>query len=227
MQANLDMLIADVSLAEPPRFYRLLGIVLIATAALIVLHLLLTGLRSAQRGTRPAWSVWQRLVYLGTVLSVAVLGITAFYAVLRIKFWTAGCCFSTCSARCLHGPAAAVGVGLVPAAPVRHLGHEAQPDRAVVLLLAAEDCVLGDAGRRNPRHGLDAAEHAATVWHRPTPHTAQRAPLQRAGRRGRPAAAPVRRRAATFAIAVSRRSTEQPCSHHPRRVTRNDLATRS
>jgi hypothetical protein len=85
MQANLDTLLAVVSPAEPPLFYRLLGIVLIATAAVIVLHLLLTGLRSPHRATRPAWNGWQQLIYLGTVLSVAVLGITSFYAVLRYQ----------------------------------------------------------------------------------------------------------------------------------------------
>ena len=31
----------------------------------------------------PSWNWWQTLVYLGTVISVAILGLTSFYGVLR------------------------------------------------------------------------------------------------------------------------------------------------
>jgi hypothetical protein len=86
MPADLFPLIAvtDPAAATTWSFRQVLVIALIATAVFFVLHFLLTRLsRRHQQGHRPAWNWWQRLVYLGTLVSVAILGATAFSAVLR------------------------------------------------------------------------------------------------------------------------------------------------
>ncbi len=86
MSADLLTLIAvtDPAAATTWSFRQVLVIALIATAVFLVLHFLLTGLpRRHRKDRRPAWNWWQRLVYLGTLVSVAILGLTAFSAVLR------------------------------------------------------------------------------------------------------------------------------------------------
>ena len=70
--------------ARPGECFRsLLPVVLIATAVLPGLHLALSLLGRRAARPRMPWNLWERLVYLLTLGSVAVLGATAFFAVLR------------------------------------------------------------------------------------------------------------------------------------------------
>jgi len=56
---------------------------LIATVAVIFIHLVLAlvSRRPAQPHSR--FNLWEKLVYLGTLVAVAVAGVTSFYSVLR------------------------------------------------------------------------------------------------------------------------------------------------
>lgn len=64
-------------------FYVILVGSLLATIVLVVLQFIV-GFATGRRTTpRLPWTMWERLVYLGTLASVAVLGITAFVAVIR------------------------------------------------------------------------------------------------------------------------------------------------
>ena len=71
-------------LAEPGHglFRGILPFALFGILVVIAIHLALTFSRRRASGDRPSWNWWERLVYLATLASVAVLGITAFYAVL-------------------------------------------------------------------------------------------------------------------------------------------------
>jgi hypothetical protein len=60
-----------------------LPFVLICTAVLIVLHLVITVVRRGKPVERPPWSLWEKLVYLATIVSVAGLGVTSLLAVIR------------------------------------------------------------------------------------------------------------------------------------------------
>jgi hypothetical protein len=64
-------------------FPTVLALVLLATAALILLHLVLALIGGRARRPRRRLNVWERLVYLGALASVTVLGVTAFYTVLQ------------------------------------------------------------------------------------------------------------------------------------------------
>jgi hypothetical protein len=83
MLAPIDVLFAAAMGHSAEAFRRSLAGFLIAAVALILLHLCLSlrGGRSAEEKSR--WNLWEKLVYLGLVVSVAVLGFTSFYAVLR------------------------------------------------------------------------------------------------------------------------------------------------
>ncbi|MHB0955876.1 MAG: hypothetical protein ACYC6N_17090 [Pirellulaceae bacterium] len=71
-------------LHHPGKIYApLLAIVLAATVVIIVVHLVLTLLRRRTSTPHRRFSIWEKLVYLGTLVSVAVLGITSFYTVLQ------------------------------------------------------------------------------------------------------------------------------------------------
>jgi hypothetical protein len=73
-------------LEHPGRaFPAVVPIVLVGAVVAIALHALLTlAARPAARAARPRWSLWERLVYAASLLSIASLGTTAFYAVLRL-----------------------------------------------------------------------------------------------------------------------------------------------
>jgi hypothetical protein len=83
MIALLSSLFADTGAPLGDAFRAGLPFVLVCTAVLIVLHLVLSLVRRRQAVIRPPWSLWERLVYLVTLLSVAVLGVTSFSAVMR------------------------------------------------------------------------------------------------------------------------------------------------
>ncbi|MBM4094153.1 MAG: hypothetical protein FJ276_32820 [Planctomycetes bacterium] len=83
MFADLSSRILDV-FHYPGRAYRdVLLVVLVGTALAIVLHgvLALFGRKETRR--RKPWNLWEKLVYLAALVSIAVLAITSFYTVLR------------------------------------------------------------------------------------------------------------------------------------------------
>ncbi|MFV1964313.1 MAG: hypothetical protein ACC628_02735 [Pirellulaceae bacterium] len=83
MFTHIGVLFSDVAGHSGESFRRNLAGLLIAAAAVIALHwcLSLRGRRSANAKAR--WNRWEKLVYLGAMVSVAVLGFTSFFAVLR------------------------------------------------------------------------------------------------------------------------------------------------
>ena len=83
MFAEFNTLISDIAARPGEAFRSVLPMVLIGAAVLLGVHLLLSlfGRRAAR--PRMPWNLWERLVYLVTLGSVAVLGSTAFFAVLR------------------------------------------------------------------------------------------------------------------------------------------------
>ena len=56
---------------------------LVGTGAVILIHLVLVLLGRKPTTRRTSWNLWEKLVYLGTLVSVGILGATSFYAVLR------------------------------------------------------------------------------------------------------------------------------------------------
>jgi hypothetical protein len=56
---------------------------LIATVGIVVLHLILALIGGRAPRARKRFNLWEKLIYLGTLVSVAVLGVTSFYTVLR------------------------------------------------------------------------------------------------------------------------------------------------
>ncbi|MEX2216026.1 MAG: hypothetical protein WD768_18080, partial [Phycisphaeraceae bacterium] len=52
-----------------------------ATAAVLLLHLLVS-LARGKGERRPRWAILTKLIYLGTVITVLILGVTSFYSVL-------------------------------------------------------------------------------------------------------------------------------------------------
>lgn len=83
MMAKLTTL-ADQLLHHPGEAFKsILPYVLIATAAFIVLHLVLSLLGGRASRQRRGWGWFASLVYLATVVSVTILGVTSFYSVIR------------------------------------------------------------------------------------------------------------------------------------------------
>lgn len=64
-------------------FRRGLPFTLIALVVIVIVHLIFCFVRRSETPKRPSWNLWEKLVYLGTLLSVGVLGVTAFFAMLR------------------------------------------------------------------------------------------------------------------------------------------------
>jgi hypothetical protein len=77
--------LAQDLLEHPGQAFRdVVPVAMAGAGALIVLHLILTLLaRRAAPVRRKRWSLWERLVYLALLLSIAVLGGAAFYSVIR------------------------------------------------------------------------------------------------------------------------------------------------
>lgn len=84
MSADLNATISDLLHHPGKVFPDVLVVVLLATAALILLHLVLALIGSKPTRPRRRWNLWERLVYLGMLVSVAGLGFTAFYCVLAL-----------------------------------------------------------------------------------------------------------------------------------------------
>jgi hypothetical protein len=64
-------------------FRGLLPFALLGVLVVMVMHLILVFVRRRGSVPQPRWGWWASLVYLGTLAGVAVLGVTAFVAMLR------------------------------------------------------------------------------------------------------------------------------------------------
>jgi hypothetical protein len=60
-----------------------LPVALLGVLVLVAVHLILVFVRRRGAVPRTRWGWWESLVYLGTLASVAVLGVTSFVALLR------------------------------------------------------------------------------------------------------------------------------------------------
>ena len=83
MFADLSTKISDIVQQPGQAYSSILSIVLLGTVGLIVLHLVLALIGGRAKRPRKRFNLWEKLVYLGTFVSVAVLGATAFYTVLK------------------------------------------------------------------------------------------------------------------------------------------------
>jgi hypothetical protein len=63
-------------------FRRGLPFTLIALVVIVVAHLIFSYSRRDETPKRPSWNLWEKLVYLATLASVGVLGVTAFVGML-------------------------------------------------------------------------------------------------------------------------------------------------
>lgn len=83
MSADLNSLTSEL-LSHPGEVYStLLLIVLLGTLGLVLLHMVLALIGGKATRPRRRLNLWERLLYLGALVSVGVLGVTAFYTVLQ------------------------------------------------------------------------------------------------------------------------------------------------
>lgn len=82
----MDMsFITDLAIEPGKVFDTVVVMALVATAGVLVLHLLLSLVarrRSTARRAFARWTLWEKLLYLATLLVVIDLAVTSFYAVL-------------------------------------------------------------------------------------------------------------------------------------------------
>ena len=83
MLAELDTATMGMAGNASELFRGVLPFALLGVLVLIVLHLMLVFVRRRGAVPRSPWGWWASLVYLGTLASVAVLGVTSFVAMLR------------------------------------------------------------------------------------------------------------------------------------------------
>jgi hypothetical protein len=83
MFTQIGVLLADMASHSGESFRRNLVGFLIAAAVVIVLHFVLSLRGRSSAGEKARWTLWEKLVYLGLLVSVAVLGFTSFFAVLQ------------------------------------------------------------------------------------------------------------------------------------------------
>jgi hypothetical protein len=83
MPVELSTLFAAGAGSLAAAFRWAVPVTLAAAVVLIVIHLTLVVSRRGETPARPRWKFWEILVYWATVLSVAWLGVTSFFAVLR------------------------------------------------------------------------------------------------------------------------------------------------
>lgn len=78
----MSLAIIDNLLNTPNATYPdAIKVALLATGIMVVLHAVVSMMKSKGQ-PRPRWGWWSRLVYLGTITGVAVLGATSIYSVL-------------------------------------------------------------------------------------------------------------------------------------------------
>lgn len=83
MIAEMSTLIEDVAVHPGEAFGDVLPYALLGTVVLIAVHLILSFLGRRSMPAKSRWNLWEKLVYLATVGSIALLGVTAFFAVMR------------------------------------------------------------------------------------------------------------------------------------------------
>lgn len=81
MTATLAHIIHDIGDAPAATYSKVVIIALIATAIVLVVHLLVS-LGRGSRTMRPRWGLLTRLIYFGAVITVFALGVTSLYSVL-------------------------------------------------------------------------------------------------------------------------------------------------
>ncbi len=80
---DLNAQLLDLLQHPGKAFPSIVAIVLAVTAGVIVLHLVLALIGGRATRPRRRLNLWERLVYLGALVSVATLGFTAFFTILR------------------------------------------------------------------------------------------------------------------------------------------------
>ncbi len=82
MTPTLANLIDDLGNTPAAMYPKVIVAALIATAVLLLIHLLIS-LAKGHRPARPRWRLITKLIYIGAVTSVVILGATSFISVLR------------------------------------------------------------------------------------------------------------------------------------------------
>ncbi len=83
MFAEMSTIIEDVAVHPGEAFGDVLPYALLGTVVLIAVHLILSFLGKRPVAAKSRWNLWEKLIYLATIGSTAVLGVTAFFAVIR------------------------------------------------------------------------------------------------------------------------------------------------
>jgi hypothetical protein len=81
MTPTLAKLLTDLGDSPAAMYPKVIIAALIATVAVLLLHLLIS-LARGHRPARPRWHILAKLIYLGAIISVLILGVTSFYSVL-------------------------------------------------------------------------------------------------------------------------------------------------
>ena len=81
MLPTLANLIQDLGNSPAAMYPKVVAAALIATAAVLLLHLLIS-LSRGHRPARPRWHLLTKLIYIGAITAVLILGVTSFYSVL-------------------------------------------------------------------------------------------------------------------------------------------------
>jgi hypothetical protein len=83
MLAALNLAAIGLAGLSSDAFRAALPLTLVVVLLVVVGHLLLTLARRQGGVARPKWNIWEWLIYLGTLASVAVLALTSFVGMLR------------------------------------------------------------------------------------------------------------------------------------------------
>jgi len=83
MFAEMSTLIENVAAHPGEAFREILPYALLGAVVLVALHFVLSLFGRPAVVAKARWNLWEILVYLATVGSVALLGVTAFFAVMR------------------------------------------------------------------------------------------------------------------------------------------------
>lgn len=83
MFAEMSTLIKDVAAHPGEAFGEILPYALLGAVVLVALHLVLSLFGRPAAVAKARWNLWEKLVYLAASGSIAVLGATAFFAVMR------------------------------------------------------------------------------------------------------------------------------------------------
>ncbi|MFO7905712.1 MAG: hypothetical protein ACQESR_22505 [Planctomycetota bacterium] len=84
MLTDFNAATADLVHAVQNAFPDVMVIALFVTAAIILLHFVLALIGRKTAPAKRRWNLWERLVYLGALVSVAGLAFTSFYPILTL-----------------------------------------------------------------------------------------------------------------------------------------------